>query len=42
MEEIFGSEERGAMKMRDERIERESGRKRKRMTEDKNERKYVG
>lgn len=41
MEEIFGSEERGAMKMRDERIEREWEEK-KRMTEDKNERKYVG
>lgn len=41
MEEIFGSEERGAMKMRDERIEREWEEK-KRMTEDKNERRYVG
>lgn len=41
MEEIFGSEERGSMKMRDERIEREWEEK-KRMTEDKNERKYVG
>lgn len=41
MEEIFGSEERGAMKMRDERIEREWEEK-KRMTEDKKERRYVG
>lgn len=41
MEEIFGSEERGSMKMRDERIEREWEEK-KRMTEDKNERRYVG